>query len=399
MKILTLHNKYKYRGGEDEARESEDVLLRERGHEVKEIVLDNNDIGPSGLVRIGMETSWSVGSYRRVCEAVKEWRPDILDVHNFFPLFSPSVHYVGLKQRVPVIQTLHNYRLLCPGATFYRAGAVCEDCTRHWTPWPSVVHRCYRGSMSQTGAAAVMVTLHRVLRTWHRAVSVFITSSQFEKRKFVEHGFPESKILVKPNHLLNPGPLSSGGQHFMFVGRLSAEKGVLTLLKAMEQVNPGTRLKIAGDGPLESVVREAVSRNPRIEYLGRIPQRDVLDQIASARCLIFPSEWYETFGRVAAEAFSRGTPVIASKIGAVAEVVDDGRTGFHFRPGDAGDLAETIEHAATDPRVLTRMRLEARREYEQNFTAERGYQLLMAAYHKAIAEYGCRRELGCPAEE
>ena len=122
MKILTLHNKYKYRGGEDEARESEDVLLRERGHEVKEIVLDNNDIGPSGLVRIGMETSWSVGSYRRVCEAVKEWRPDILDVHNFFPLFSPSVHYVGLKQRVPVIQTLHNYRLLCPGATFYRAG-------------------------------------------------------------------------------------------------------------------------------------------------------------------------------------------------------------------------------------------------------------------------------------
>jgi glycosyltransferase involved in cell wall biosynthesis len=253
--------------------------------------------------------------------------------------------------------------------------------------------------MSQTGAAALMVTLHRVLRTWHRAVSVFVTSSEFEKRKFVEHGFPESKILVKPNHLLNPGPLSSGGQHFIFVGRLSVEKGVLTLLKAMEHVKPETRLKIAGEGPLESVVREAVSRNPNIEYLGRIPQREVLDLIASARCLIFPSEWYETFGRVAAEAFSRGTPVIASKIGAVAEVVDNGRTGFHFRSGHAGDLAETIEHAATEPRVLTHMRLEARREYKQKFTAERGYHLLMAAYHKAIGEHGRWQEPGCPAQE
>jgi glycosyltransferase involved in cell wall biosynthesis len=289
---------------------------------------------------------------------------------------------------VPVVQTLHNYRLLCPGATFYRDGAVCEDCTRHLTPWPSVIHRCYHGSAAHTGAVALMVTLHRVLGTWQKAVSLFITSSQFEKRKFVEHGFPESKILVKPNSVANPGAPTSGGQHFVFVGRLSVEKGVLTLLNAMDYVSPATRLTIAGDGPLEPLVRIAVSQDNRIQYLGRISQREVLELLATARCLILPSEWYETFGRVAAEAFSRGTPVIASNIGAVAEVVENGRTGFHFRCGDARNLAETMERAAANPEMLARMRLEARREYEQKFTPERNFDLLMHAYHNAIGDYG-----------
>jgi glycosyltransferase involved in cell wall biosynthesis len=230
-----------------------------------------------------------------------------------------------------------------------------------------------------------MIGVHRTLRTWERAVSQFIAVSEFEKRKFVEAGFPESKITVKPNFVLDAGPPGTGGGGFVFVGRLTPDKGVRTLLAAMALTNPSVSLAIAGDGPLESEVRSAAARDPRIRYFGRIPQREVLDLLGKATALIFPSEWYETFGRVAAEAFARGTPVIAARIGAVAEIVDDGRTGFHFQPGDARDLARVIDSAHADPQRLFAMRQEARREFELKYTAERNYELMIAAYERAIA--------------
>jgi glycosyltransferase involved in cell wall biosynthesis len=229
-----------------------------------------------------------------------------------------------------------------------------------------------------------MTAVHHTLGTWERAVSQFIIVSEFEKRKFVEAGFSESKIMVKPNFVSDPGAPGKGGGESVFVGRLTPEKGVRTLLAAMVLTKAPVSLAIAGEGPLESEVRSAAAANPRIRYLGRISQAEVLDLVGRATTLVFPSEWYETFGRVAAEAFSRGTPVVAARIGAVAEIVDEGRTGVHFNPADPQDLAEKLTWVHANPEKLGPMRAAARREFDEKYTAERNYGLLMKAYSRAI---------------
>jgi glycosyltransferase involved in cell wall biosynthesis len=384
MKILTVHNKYRFRGGEDESRESEDRLLISRGHEIREIIFDNKTIAGVATWRAGLSASWSSRAYRKAHQELRAWRPDILDVHNFFPLASPSVHYAAWGLGVPVVQTLHNYRLLCPGALLFRKGAPCEDCIHSWFPWRGIVHRCYRASALQTSAVSLMIAVHRTLRTWERIVSQFIAVSEFEKRKFVEAGFPESKIMVKPNFVLDPGAPGMGGGELVFVGRLTPEKGVRTLLAAMALTNSSASLTIVGDGPLEAEVRSAAARDPRIRYLGRISQAKVLDLLGRATALIFPSEWYETFGRVAAESFARGTPVVAARIGAIAEIVEDGRTGIHFNPSDPQDLARRITWVHTNPANMAQMRVAARQEFEKKYTSERNYGLLMEAYSRAI---------------
>jgi len=385
MKILTLHNKYKIRGGEDESRESEDALLVARGHVVRQLVYDNTQICGANPVGAGLRATWSRSAYMDVRNEIRAWHPDILDVHNFFPLASPAIHCAGRDCGVPVVQTLHNFRLLCPGATFFRNGRVCEDCLGHRFPIPGVAHGCYHGSSLHTAAVALMISVHRVMRTWEKQVSVFITVSEFAKQKFVEGGFPESKIVVKPNFVANVPAAGCGGSDFLYVGRLAEEKGIKTMIRAMESVDLPAYLNVVGEGPLRSEVEAAVARGARIRYLGRKPQSEVLALMARSKCVIFPSEWYETFGRVAAESFACGTPVIASRIGAIAEIVDDGRTGFSFRPGDWQDLARAMTVACSCPGKLAGMRIEARREYELKYTPERNYSLMMAIYERAIA--------------
>jgi glycosyltransferase involved in cell wall biosynthesis len=391
MKILTIHNKYKFRGGEDESRESEDKILAARGHHIEEIVFDNQSISRGNVLRTGLETLWCQTSYERVRKKILEWNPDIVDIHNFFPLASPSIHYAAHRLGKPVMQTIHNYRLLCAGATFHRNGAVCEDCTKHFLPWPAVLHSCYRDNALETSSVATMIMMHRLLRTWKRTVTTFIAISEFTRQKFVEQGFPASRTIVKPNPVLDPGTPGKGGSGFLFVGRLTVEKGIRTMLEAMELVKPGVCLTIAGDGPLTQEVQAAALRNPLVKYAGRITQPEALHLMGASRCVLFPSEWYETFGRVAAESFARGTPVIASRIGAVAEIVDHGRTGFHFQTGNPQDLARMIDYAFENENELTAMRGEARSEYERKFTAERNYQMMIEIYENAIASEAFRR--------
>jgi glycosyltransferase involved in cell wall biosynthesis len=394
MRILTVHNKYMLRGGEDESREAEDRILAANGHEVRQVILQNDITPQTSLLRVGFNASWCQSSYDRISGELVAWKPDILDVHNFFPLASPSVHHAAGRIGVPVIQTLHNYRLLCPGANFLRNDRVCEDCTNHLVAWPGVLHRCYRGNALQTGAVSLMLSVHRVLRTWQRCVTVFIALSEFSKRKFVENGFSESKIVVKPNFVDDPGEPGEGGEEFMFAGRLSREKGIVALLAAMELTGPDVRVNIIGEGPLEAEVRAAADRNPRIRFLGRLRRQDVLSRMSSAKCVIVPSICYETFGRSAAEAYSVGTPVIASRIGALAEMVDHGRTGLHAGPGDPADLARAMTWIAQNQRAVARMRLEARLEYLAKYTSGRNYDLLMDTYERAIAD--AKPRLGLP---
>ncbi|MDY6802777.1 MAG: glycosyltransferase family 4 protein [Cyanobacteriota bacterium] len=385
MRILSIHNRYQIRGGEDESREAEQRLLTEKGHQV-DVYEDTNDRVPElGKVRVAMRTVWSQESYKIVRQKLKQNSYDLIHVQNFFPLISPSVYYAAKAEGVPVVQSLRNYRLMCANSYFFRQGRVCEDCMGKFLPWPGVVHSCYRDNRAGTVAVAAMQTVHRILPTWSKMVGVYITLTQFARQKFIQAGLPPEKILVKPNFVsTNPEVGKGSGGYAFFVGRLSPEKGLDTLLEAWEYLGGQIPLKIVGDGPLASKVQEAASRLPNIEWLGRRPLQEVYDLVGEAKFLIFPSQWYETFGRVAVEAFAKGTPVIAANIGAIAELVDSGRTGLLFRPGDREDLIGQVEWANTHPEELTQMRRNARAEFEAKYTAEENYRQLRGIYQDLL---------------
>lgn len=383
MRILSVHNRYQIRGGEDESRQSEENLLREMGHQVEVYEEHNDRISTMNPLRVASKTIWSQESHKITKRRLKEQTHDIIHVQNFFPLISPSVYYAAKEQGVPVVQTLRNYRLLCPNALFFRDGQVCEDCLGKFVPLPGVMHGCYRESRVASTAVASMITVHRTLRTWVEMVDVYIALTEFARQKFIEGGLPAEKIVVKPN-FVNPDPgcgKGSGG-YALFVGRLSVEKGLDTLLAAWEQLSEPMPLKIVGDGPLSEQVKNAVQRLPQVEWLGRRPMSEVHELMGEASFLIFPSKWYETFGRVAVEAFAKGTPVIAANIGAIAELVDDCRTGLKFQPGNSVDLASKVEWSLSHPQELAQMRFSARAEFEAKYTAKKNYSRLMEIYNQ-----------------
>jgi glycosyltransferase involved in cell wall biosynthesis len=385
LHILSIHNNYQIRGGEDESRESEEQLLREMGHKVDIYEEKNDRIAELNPAQLALRTVWSQEAYQIVQHKLRQNRCDLIHVQNFFPLISPSVYYAAQSERVPVIQTLRNYRLICPNGLFFRDGRVCEDCLGKIIPYPGVVHACYRQNRGATAATVAMLTVHRALKTWLNQVNLFISLSEFARQKFIEAGFPENKIIVKPNFVHpDPGPGGGHGGYALYVGRLSVEKGLDVLLAAWKQLSTDIPLKIVGDGPLEAEVIEATKQMPHIEWLGRRPMPEVHTLMGDAMFLIFPSKWYETFGRVAVEAFAKGTPVIASKIGAIAELVDHQKTGLCFNPSDANDLADQVELCINHPKLLQDMRWQARAEYEAKYTAEKNYKQLIEIYKSVI---------------
>jgi len=332
---------------------------------------------------------WNSSLKGKFEQAIRQHRPDLVHVHNTFPLASPAVIHAAKAEGVPVVMTLHNYRLLCVNALFFREGRVCEDCLGR-LPWRGVVHGCYRDSRLASLGVASMLALHRALGTWN-LVDRFIALTEFARQKFVEGGLPAEKIVVKPNFVHpDPGPGEGRGGYALFVGRLSPEKGVRTLLRAWGLLGGRVPLKVVGDGPLAGEVREAARRLPGVEWLGRKSPEEVYALMGEAAFLVFPSEWYEGFPRVLAEALAKGLPILATALGSQASIVADGRTGLHFRPGDPEDLAAKVEWLLLHPEELRRMRREARAEYEAKYTAERNYQLLMEIYGQAL-EAGHRR--------
>lgn len=396
MRILIIHNRYQHSGGEDTVLRAETDLLRSRGHEV-EIVEENNDaiVQWTTAVKAAVSCVYSFASARTISEIVERNRPDVAHIHNFFPRLSPSVHLTCHRSGVPVVQTLHNYRLLCPGSTFFRNGKICEDCTHTLVPWPSVAHACYRDSRLASAAITNMVTIHRAAGTWTRAVSLFLAPSEFSRTRFIQGGLPAERIAVKPHFLSHdPGIGSGNGSYALFVGRLSQEKGLDTLLAAWQQLSRSVPLKIVGDGPLAPLVQQAASTLPSVEWLGLRRHDEVLRLMADASLLVIPSNCYETFGMVAIEAFAVGLPVIASRLGALAELVSEGDTGRLFEAGSSAALAATVEWAFAQPDRLTLMRRKARTEFERKYTAESNYLQLMRIYETARLENrGVRREV------
>ncbi|MGG6293734.1 glycosyltransferase family 4 protein [Leptolyngbya sp. AN02str] len=388
MQILSVHNSYKIRGGEDASCEAEVRLLKKMGHQVSRYEESNHQIDKLNPLDVAARTVWSTKAYQVLMHQLTEQAHDIVHVQNFFPLISPSIYYAAQKKKVPVVQTLRNYRLLCPNALFFRDGQVCEDCMGKSIPWPGVINSCYKESFSASGVVATMLTVHRAMRTWTEMVDVYVALTHFACKKFIEGGIPQDKIVVKPNFVdPDPGQEVEKEDFAIFVGRLSVEKGIDTLIQAWQQLGKRISLKIVGEGPLEDqVIQASQHSSSSIEWLGRKPLNEVYDLIGKAKVLIFPSKWYETFGRVAVEAFAKGTPVIASKLGAIAEIVDHGRTGFHFHPGDSADLARQVDWALNHPEQLTAMGHEARAEFEAKYTAQANYHKLIEIYDLARSQ-------------
>ena len=384
MKILMLHNRYLVPGGEDQSSEAEVALLREHGHQVEFLQEDNRRIERLGKGRTALRTVWSKESYRRIDETLREVKFDILHVQNFFPLWSPSVYYAASRNGVPVVQTLRNYRLMCVNSLLFRDQHVCEQCLGRLWPWHGVVHACYQGSRAASAALATMVGLHKLRNTWHKRVTTYIAVSEFTRQKYIEGGFRAEQIIVKPN-FIHPAPAlgDGGGNYALYVGRLSPEKGIATMLEAWKSAQSPLPLKIVGQGPLDGLVRETAGACGRIEYLGARTLTEVLQLMAKAAFLVFPSEWYETMGRTIMEAFAVGTPVVAGKIGPPGSMIAPGETGFYFQPGNTADLRQRIEWCSRNLDRMRSMRPSARQAFEANYTGSANIQMLVDIYRQA----------------
>lgn len=391
MKILIVHNYYQNSGGEDVVFQAEAELLRQHGHSIVTYIRNNDEISHYGLFKrasLSVNTVWSKNSRHAVGEIIANEHPDVAHFHNTFPLISPAAYYACKKAGVPVVQTLHNPRFLCPAGTLFRDGHLCEECLGKTVPWPSILHSCYRRSRTQTSVVAGMLWAHRYLGTWQNQVSVFICSTRFYSMKFTEGGLPAEKLMLKPHFVLaDPGVRHTSGDYALFIGRLATEKGIETLLRAWEALK-GPALKIRGEGPLMPEVESLKRRRGlEIDIVPRLGRSDLMNLIKGARFLVWPSVgYYETFGLVAIEAFSCGVPIIASGFGAMAEIVAHGRTGLHFAPGDAEALAAKVKWAWDHPQEMEEMGRRARSEYEAKYTAEQNYEMLMRIYGNAMAD-------------
>ena len=395
MKILLVHSSYQQPGGEDIVFDQEHRMLERAGHEVVLYRRSNSEIESySAMARLALvkRVIWASKTRQDFVRLLGKAKPDLVHVHNTFVMISPSIYSACKEADIPVVQTLHNYRLLCPAATFFRDNHPCEDCLKH-SLWQGIRHGCYRNSHSATAAVALMLAVHRWRETWHQMVACYVALTEFARNKFVEGGLPPSKIFVKPNFVHpDPGQSSSEGEYAIFVGRLSAEKRVNTLLAAWKRVRTRIPLLILGGGPqIERLKMQATQSGlSGLHFMGNLSHHEALESIKKARFLVMPSQAYENFPMSIIEAFACRKPVLCSRLGAMQEIVEDGRTGLHITPGDPDDLAEKVEWAWSHPERMCEMGSEARNGYEERYTAEKNYPILMEIYQRAMA--ACHRQ-------
>jgi glycosyltransferase involved in cell wall biosynthesis len=389
MKVLLVHNRYRHSGGEDEVVLRESELLRSAGHEVQEYTRHNSEIVEDGILskaKVAMRTLWAWDSVSGLRSLLKRLKPDVAHFHNTFPLISPAAYYACQQEGIPVVQSLHNPRLICPAATLHREGTVCEECVGRVVPWPGIVHACYHNSYLQTAVISGMLAGHRILGTWRDQVDAYIVFTECFRRKFIQAGLPHEKIFVKPHFLgADPGMKQTVGDYALFMGRLAPVKGVRTLLKAFELLKNAIPLHIVGDGPLRAELETQKRRAclSRVSFHGWLPREQTLKMMRDARFLIFPSESSEAFGLAIIEAFGSALPVIASRLESMAEVLEEGKTGLCFAPGNPNDLARKALWAWTHVKEMEEMGKAARAEYKAKYTAERNHQLLMEIYGRA----------------
>jgi len=399
MKVLLVHEYYRSSSpsGEDRVFEKEQELLKSRSVQVKVLKYENDWIGTKNgpsLFETALFTPWSPIGRKLVEHAIREFKPDVVHFHNTFPVISQSALFEAKKYGAAVVQTFHNFRAICAQAMLMRENSVCEKCLMKMFPWPSLLHSCYRKSFFATVPLAVNITLGRVLKTWNRVVDRFIVLSIFNREKFIEAGFPKNKIAVKPNFfedtLAGVEPPSKIKNSCVFIGRLKEEKGVQFLPEVWQKMGQEAPvLHVLGDGPLKAIVHKKIQSfklNQKMILHGRCSYNQVNEILGRASLLVFPSIWYEGFPLVIGEAYAAGVPVAASRIGTPAFIVRDGVTGIHFRPGDIDDMANKLKYLMNNPDLLKAMAVNARQEYENKYTADANFEILMEIYREAIFE-------------
>jgi glycosyltransferase involved in cell wall biosynthesis len=395
MKILLVHNSYQQQGGEDSVVKAEVELLRSHTNEVMVYRRSNQEIKRSSLFSSAVATIWSNRTSDELGLLCDTFQPDIIHAHNTFPLISPSLYWLASKKKIPIVQTLHNFRLLCPQAMFLRKGVACEDCLGK-VPWRAVTRRCYHKSALQSALIANMLMTHRTAGTYQNRVSAFIAMNGFCREKFIAGGLPPERIHIKPNFVeASHAPNWEDRRDALFIGRLSEEKGIAVLIAAAALLSASNirhreslRIKIVGIGPLSSEVEQAF----KDDYLALKNRQEIFDLLHTARFLIVPSTCYENFPLVVAEAFSCGVPVIASRHGSLADIVNDGVNGLLFTPGDAADLAGKIAWAQANPEKLQAMGRAAYQDYLAKYSPGVNYQIMTTIYRHALATQGQRDE-------
>lgn len=387
MRVLKVHNYYTGSGGEDTVFHAETALLRGSGYEVTEYLEFNKKIEAMSKVSVALQTLWS-SSYQKLKGFLKEIHPEVVHFHAAFPIISPAAYYVCRDLQIQVVQTLDNQRLICPAASFYRAGKLCLDCLGKTPPWPGVLHACYHDSRLHTAVVAAMLTFHRWLRTWQTKVDTFLCSTNFYQDLFLQAGFPAEKLVLMPHFIPEVPRLDSSKRtddYALFVGRLDPEKGVNTLLEAWRHLE--VPLKIRGNGRLDEFSRQFVNRYSmdRVEFVERMELQELSDLIANARFLVMPSEgYYETFGLVIIEAYARGVPVVASNIGVIPELLSDQQTGLLFEAGNSLDLAEKANWIWNHPADARKMGENGFYVYKARYTPDQCYETLVGVYQRLI---------------
>ena len=384
MRILLLHNKYQYAGGEDKVFEAEAELLAGYHHQVERLVFDNKEISTTyDKLMSGVMSLYNFRSAKILDRMIKAFKPDILHVHNFVPLASPAVFFVAKRNKIPVVLTLHNYRLICPSATLFYKGKIYERSLTRIFPIDAILKGVYRNSIVQTAALALTTSFHNILGTWRNKVGRFIVLTEFAKVKFLESRLNVSpqQFMLKPNFITDPGNGNEAREDFfLFVGRLSEEKGIRVLLNAFKRSD--LKLVIIGDGPMQAEVESVVKERTNIQHLGFQPKTVIMDNLKRAKSLIVPSTWYEGFPITILEALATGTPVIGSRLGGIAEIVKDKFNGLLFEPGDEDSLIRSLDELKNHD--LKALSANARKCYLECYTPELNYKILMDIYDAAM---------------
>ncbi len=399
MKILLIHNHYTQHGGEDTVFEAEKSLLQQNGHQIETLTFDNKSDAGFAKLKMIYSIFYNNQSAKLLTDKINAFQPQIIHVHNFFRIASPAIFYVAHKYKIPVVQTLHNYRLICAGALLLRENKPCELCVNKKFPLDGIIHKCFGNSALKTAQLTLMTSLHKYLGTWKNKISTYICLTEFSKNKIANSSLqiPQNQIVVKANFVEDvmknhPQPLLSkeGSQEnnqkredfYLFIGRLSKEKGIDILLQAAQ--NQGFKLQIIGDGDLREMVEKASQTYPNIIYHGFQNKEFITNKLKACKALIFPSIWYEGMPLTILEAFSAGTPIIASDIDNVKELITDNYNGLHFKYGNANDLAQKVTFFDENYNKLAHLYMQARLTYEQKYTPEIIYKQLIAIYEATI---------------
>lgn len=355
-KVLIVHNYYQIPGGEDTVVENEKRMLEEHGHEVVLYTRHNSELKTLTKfqkILLPFSTVFNLRTYKEVRKIISEQKIDVLHVHNTLNLVSPSVYYAGISRNIPVVQTVHNFRLLCPGATFFRDGHVCEECLYKGLVC-AVKHNCYRDSKLQTVACVVSAWIHRLIGTYKKINYICLT--EFNKEKLLHlKQIKEEQVFVKPNFVQSIQQnvsFKERKEQFIYVGRLEEIKGVDVLLNAWKVMgNQAPKLIMCGTGPLEDWCRHFIENNHlvNIEMAGFVPNIQVREMIACSKALILPTQVYEGFPMTIAESYASGTPVIGSDLGNTGSLIEQGKTGLKFKHTSAEKLAEAVRIMEMNP--------------------------------------------------